>query len=116
MTSPRPTYSVVVPTYQRGAALERCLDALASQTLERDRFEVIVVDDGSVTPPRAAVARAAASLDVRLIEQANAGPASARNAGARAARGEYVVFTDDDCIPDAGWLRAIDVVATCHPG
>jgi glycosyltransferase involved in cell wall biosynthesis len=116
MTSTRPTYSVVVPTYQRGTALERCLHALASQTLERDRFEVVVVDDGSIVPPRAAVARASARLDVRLIEQANAGPASARNAGARAARGEYVVFTDDDCRPDPGWLRAIDLSATRHPG
>jgi glycosyltransferase involved in cell wall biosynthesis len=116
MTSTRPTYSVVVPTYQRGTALERCLHALASQTLERDRFEVIVVDDGSIAPPRAAVARASALLDVRLIEQANAGPASARNAGARAARGEYVVFTDDDCRPDPGWLRASDLSATRHPG
>jgi glycosyltransferase involved in cell wall biosynthesis len=116
MTSTRPTYSVVVPTYQRGTALERCLHALASQTLERDRFEVVVVDDGSIVPPRAAVARASARLDVRLIEQANAGPASARNAGARVARGEYVVFTDDDCRPDPGWLRAIDLSATRHPG
>lgn len=111
-----PTYSVVVPTFERVAALERCLDALASQSLERARFEVIVVDDGSARPPREAIARAAAVIDVRLIEQANAGPASARNAGARAARGEYVVFTDDDCRPDPEWLRAIDAVAMRHPG
>jgi GT2 family glycosyltransferase len=50
-----------------------------------------------------------------MIEQANAGPASARNAGARAARGAYVVFTDDDCCPDPGWLRAIDATAARHP-
>jgi GT2 family glycosyltransferase len=106
---------VVVPTYQRAAALERCLAALAAQTLERERFEVIVVDDGSDRPPRELVARAAAALDVRLLEQSNAGPASARNTGARAARGEYVVFTDDDCRPDAGWLRAIDTAAARHP-
>lgn len=113
----RPTlYSVIVPTYQRPAALERCLDALGAQTLGRDRFEVIVVDDGSTEPPRAAVARAAASFDVRLIEQANAGPAAARNSGARAARGDYVVFTDDDCRPDPEWLRAIDQAVAQHPG
>ena len=116
MSTTRPVYSVVVPTYQRGDALARCLDALGAQTLERDRFEVIVVDDGSTCPPREAVARARASFDVRLIEQANAGPASARNAGARAARGTYVVFTDDDCRPDPGWLRAIDATAARHPG
>lgn len=111
-----PTYSVVVPTFERGAALESCLASLASQTLERSRFEVIVVDDGSARPPRETIARAAAVIDVRLIEQANAGPASARNTGARAARGEYVVFTDDDCRPDPAWLRAIDAVVVCHPG
>jgi GT2 family glycosyltransferase len=116
MTTPSIAYSVIVPTYQRRAALARCLDALAAQTIGRDRFEVIVVDDGSAEPPRDVVARAVASLDVRLIEQENAGPAAARNAGARAARGAYLVFTDDDCRPDAGWLRALDAMAERHPG
>ena len=116
MTVSPPRYSVVIPTFRRAGALERCLDALAAQNIGRDRFEVIVVDDGSEVPPRAVVARASQSLDVRLLEQRNAGPATARNAGARAARGEYVVFTDDDCRPDPGWLHAIDVMATRHPG
>ena len=83
MTTPTPTFSVVVPTYQRPASLARCLDALGAQTIERDRFEVIVVDDGSADSPREVVARAAASIDVRLIEQANAGPATARNTQSR---------------------------------
>jgi GT2 family glycosyltransferase len=116
VTTSSPVYSVIVPTYQRPSSLARCLDALGAQTIERDRFEVIVVDDGSAEPARAAVARAAASIDVRLIEQANAGPATARNSGARAARGSYVVFTDDDCRPDPGWLRAIDEMAARNPG
>ena len=112
------TFSVIVPTFQRPASVERCLAALGAQTLGRDRFEVVVVDDGSAEPPRAAVARAAngGALNVRLIEQANAGPASARNAGANAAHGTYVVFTDDDCRPDPGWLRALDAKAALHPG
>jgi GT2 family glycosyltransferase len=111
------TFSVIVPTFQRAASVERCLEALATQTLERDRFEVIVVDDGSAEPPRSAVARAASggALNVRLIEQANGGPASARNTGANAAQGAYVVFTDDDCRPDPGWLRALDAMAVRHP-
>jgi GT2 family glycosyltransferase len=114
--TPATTFSVIVPTFERAASLERCLDALGAQTLERDRFEVIVVDDGSAEPPRTLVARAAGAIDVRLIEQANAGPASARNAGAHAARGAYVVFTDDDCRPDAGWLRALEAMAARSPG
>lgn len=116
MSTRSPTYSVVVPTFQRADELARCLEALAEQTLERERFEVIVVDDGSAHPPREVVARVASALDVRLLEQPNAGPATARNAGARAARGEYVVFTDDDCRPDRGWLRAIDAAAGRRPG
>ncbi|HKP15860.1 MAG TPA: glycosyltransferase [Gemmatimonadaceae bacterium] len=116
MTAPSPAFSVVVPTYQRPASLARCLDALVAQTLDRARFEVIVVDDGSAEPPRGIVASVAASIDVRLIEQANAGPATARNAGAQASRGAYIVFTDDDCRPDPGWLSAIDGEAVRHPG
>jgi GT2 family glycosyltransferase len=116
MTTPSPAFSVVVPTYQRPASLARCLEALGAQTIARDRFEVIVVDDGSAEPARGVIARAGASCQVRLIEQANAGPATARNAGARAARGAYVVFTDDDCRPDPDWLRAIDAMAVLHPG
>ena len=111
-----PTFSVVVPTYEREASLARCLEALVAQTLDRDRFEVVVVDDGSTVRPRGAVARAASRMDVRLIEQANAGPAAARNAGADAARGAYVVFTDDDCLPDPAWLEALDAMAARHPG
>ena len=111
-----PVFSVVVPTFQRPASLERCLAALGAQTIDRDRFEVIVVDDGSATSPRAIVARAAAAIDVRLLQQANAGPASARNTGARAARGRYIVFTDDDCCPDPRWLQALDATVKRHPG
>jgi GT2 family glycosyltransferase len=107
---------VIVPTFQRAGSLERCLDALGAQTFDRDRFEVIVVDDGSTEPPRAVVARAADALDVRLIEQANAGPAAARNVGANVAQGEYVVFTDDDCRPAPGWLRALDEMRARYPG
>ena len=108
-------FSVVVPTYQRGESLARCLDALGAQTLEHDRFEVIVVDDGSTVPPREAVARAGASIDVRLIEQANAGPAMARNTGAMMARGELLAFTDDDCRAEPGWLTAFDVALRAQP-
>jgi len=116
MSTVVPTYSVIVPTFQRRDALERCLRALGAQTLERDRFEVIVVDDGSTTPPRDVVARAAETLQARLIEQPNSGPAGARNTGAAAARGEYLVFTDDDCLPEPGWLSAIDTMTKRHPG
>lgn len=110
-----PRLSVVIPSFERPAQLHACLDALALQQLPPGEFEVIVVDDGSVLPPRALVKTFAEFLPVRLIEQRNAGPAAARNAGARAARAAHVVFTDDDCRPDPQWLAAISTCITAHP-
>ena len=75
-----------------------------------------MVDDGSAESPRAIVSRFTTSLDVRLIEQRNAGPAAARNAGAATARGAVLVFTDDDCRPDPRWLCVIADAAARHPG
>lgn len=112
---PTPALTVVIPTYQRPKLLHACLDALTRQQLAVTAFEVVVVDDGSDRPPRDVVAHYADRLQLRLIEQRNAGPAAARNAGARAARGAHVVFTDDDCLPDPGWLTAIATCIASHP-
>jgi lipopolysaccharide/colanic/teichoic acid biosynthesis glycosyltransferase/GT2 family glycosyltransferase len=98
-----------VPAYNAGAVLPRCLSALAKQDYPADCYEVIVVDDGSADET-AAVARAAGA---RVICQANAGPAAARNAGAAAAQGELLLFTDADCAPEPGWITAL--VAPFHP-
>lgn len=111
-----PRFSVIVPTYRRHEPLQRCLSALAEQTLPRAEFEVLIVDDGSAEPPRSLVARHAATMDVRLIEATHGGPAAARNGGAAAARGQYLVFTDDDCMPDRNWLSALAAAADANPG
>ncbi|MBI5305149.1 MAG: glycosyltransferase [Chloroflexi bacterium] len=95
--------SVVVPAFNVAPTLGACLDALHAQTLPRDAYEVIVVDDGSTDATRAV----AESRGVRVIAQANAGAGAARNAGAQNARGEIVVFIDADSVPDAGWLAAM---------
>ena len=115
-TGAAPRFSVVVPTYDRRESLERCLAALAAQELGREGFEVVVVDDGGARSPREVVERFRESLDVRLVEQANAGPAAARNAGAAASRGEYLVFTDDDCLPEPQWLIGLAESVTSFPG
>jgi glycosyltransferase involved in cell wall biosynthesis len=95
--------SVVVPVYNGGELFLRCLRALFAQTLARDQYEVIVVDDGS-TDSSAAYA---ASFGATVISQANAGAPAARNAGIYAARGEWVAFTDADCVPSRRWLQAL---------
>jgi glycosyltransferase involved in cell wall biosynthesis len=101
-----PFFSVIVPTYERASQLASCLGALARLDYPRGRFEVIVVDDGSAEPPASVAEQFRESLDVRLYAQRNAGPSAARNFGAERARGEFLAFTDDDCEPERGWLRA----------
>lgn len=105
--SPAPLLSVIVPAHGRPDSLARCLGALCAQTLPQNRFEVIVCDDGSPEPLAPAVAPFARALQLRLVSQPNAGPAAARNRGARMARGSILAFTDDDCIPAPDWLERL---------
>lgn len=101
--------SVVVPTYKRHDLLRRCLDALLAQDFAPDTYEVIVADNAGSEDTRKLVEALAvdARPTLRYIAASHArGPAAARNAGWRAARGDIIAFTDDDCVPDAGWLRA----------
>ncbi len=88
--------SVVVPTCDRPDALARCLAALGRQRAQS--LEIVVVDDGrgEVDAPGA-----------RVVRAARAGPAAARNLGARAARGKVICFTDDDCVPGPDWARRL---------
>ena len=111
-----PTVSVVIPTHGRPESLSRCLEALASQTLPRDAFEVIVSDDGSPTPLSAIVAPFTERMSVRLVRRRRAGPAAARNEGARHARGRLLAFTDDDCVPAPTWLELLMERMRRHPG
>jgi GT2 family glycosyltransferase len=102
--------TVVTPTYQRADRILRLVRALEDQTHPRDRFEVVVVDNGSTDGTAAALAELVATSPLRLRVlriEANAGPAPARNAGWRAAAAPLVAFTDDDCVPDAGWVAAL---------
>lgn len=98
----KPDYSVVVPAYQAAGRIGECVRALAAQTVPRERYEIIVVDDGS-SDDTAAVARAAGAD--RVLVRPHAGPAAARNAGVEAARGEIVLFTDADCEPAGDWIE-----------
>ena len=95
-----PYFSVVVCTRNGSATLEACLAALEKQTYEK--YEVIVVDDGSTDNVPAI---AAAHHSVRYLRQDHSGLSVARNTGKDAARGDVVVYTDDDCVPDHDWLR-----------
>src|SRR4051794_38960457 len=94
-----PEVTVVIPTRDRAARLVAALEALRGQTLEPERFETLVVDDGSSDDTGEALAGLTGDgrLIVRVLTLPGDGPAAARNAGWRAARAPLVAFTDDDC-------------------
>lgn len=98
-----PSLSIVVPSFGRPEGLRRCLQALKQQ--DGGPFETLVVDDGSPEPLEPVCQEAGEW--VQCIRQDNAGPAKARNRGVAAASGDFICFTDDDCLPRPGWARAL---------
>jgi glycosyltransferase involved in cell wall biosynthesis len=100
-------FSIIIPTLNRPAQLAQCLAAVAELEYPRDRFEVIVVNDGGEMSPEHVVDLFRERLDVKVITQSHAGPATARNTGAAQARGAFLAFTDDDCEPAHDWLQAL---------
>src|SRR5437763_1848980 len=100
--------SVVVPTCRRPDLLARCLSALARQRLDESEYEIIVADDAALESTRHQV-ESLPNGQPRfhyVAVSGRHGPAAARNAGWQMARGEIIAFTDDDCVPDSGWLAA----------
>lgn len=95
------TASVIVPVFNGSATLASCLDALGSQTVDHQEYEVIVIDDGSTDES----AQIAFEHGVTVLEQEHKGPAAARNLGARHARGAVLLFTDADCQPQPNWIE-----------
>lgn len=113
VTTPAPPLfvSVVIPAYNCAAPLTHCLVSLFAQTYPVDRYEIIVVDDGS-SDDTAAVARSLAHEwpgRLRVIRKANGGPASARNAGIAAtdSTGDVIAFLDADCVAEPSWLASL---------
>jgi GT2 family glycosyltransferase len=104
--SANPLVSLVVPTYQRCASVERLLQALSQQTLAVDKYEVIVVMDGSVDGTRELLDHLQPPFRLLSIWQTNQGRAAACNRGILAAKGDLVVLLDDDMEPTPDLLEA----------
>lgn len=96
-----PLISVVIPVYNGETVLGDCLRAVETQNFDRDRFEIVVVDDGS----KDNTAKVAHQYKVRLLQQDNKGSTKARNRGFEEACGEWVASLDADCIPSRTWLH-----------
>ena len=90
--------SVIIPTYNRARVLHFCLEALKAQTVPRQTFEVVVVDDGSTDPTAEVVRRHQAALPLRYVRIPHSGACVARNAGIRESRGRVLLFIDSDSL------------------
>ena len=108
-------FSVIVPTYDRPKHIEACVASLRRLERPAGTLEIVIVNDGGSALPAGLSDDVGDGCDVRMVEQANAGPAAARNTGARMARGTFLAFTDDDCRPEPGWLVAFDAALREHP-
>jgi GT2 family glycosyltransferase len=99
-----PLLSIVVPTRHRLEMLSACLDTLwpKRQAVDANVYEVIVTDDGTTTSARETVSKFPFA---RWVEGPRRGPAANRNNGAARASGTWLIFLDDDCIPEPTWLR-----------
>jgi glycosyltransferase involved in cell wall biosynthesis len=91
--------SVILPTFNQAERLALTLAGFAAQSARPDRFELIIVDDGSRDDVKAAVDVARLACPVRVIRQDNAGRSKARNRGLREAAGRIVIFNDCDAVP-----------------
>ena len=114
-----PALSVVVASHARHLRLRWLLNALEEQSLDRSRWEVLVVHDYDAETARRVIERhplgAAGTLRHLAIEPGTGSPSRQRNLGWRAARGRLVAFTDDDCRPAPGWLAALLARAEAAP-
>jgi glycosyltransferase involved in cell wall biosynthesis len=99
---PLPFVSVIVPVWNSPELIRKCLSAVSAQTYPRDRYEILVVDNGSTDSTGEAVRSFPFAI---LLHEPRPGSYHARNFGLTKAKGEFIAFTDADCIPAPDWLE-----------
>src|SRR6187401_2334687 len=100
-----PDFSIIIPTHNRIPQLSECLRGVSALDCPREKMQVVVVNDGGTEIPKAQVMDWQRELDFAVLTQTHRGPSAARNLGARHARNLWLVFTDDDCVPERDWLK-----------
>lgn len=99
-----PVLSIIIPTHNSESTIKRCLDSLTSQSIQREQFEIIVVDDDS-KDKTVYIAKECGADKVIKIEPCFQG--KARNIGVKNAKGELLAFIDSDCVAKDGWISSI---------
>jgi glycosyltransferase involved in cell wall biosynthesis len=107
--------TVCICTHDRPSYVRDCLEGLRRQSVARDRFTILLVDSASSPSASMELAGVATENDARLIRLDQPGVSLARNAGAWAARTQFIAYIDDDAIPAADWVETI-LVAIAQPG
>jgi glycosyltransferase involved in cell wall biosynthesis len=103
--------SIIIPALNEEKMIGRCLDSLAQLVFERERFEVILVDNGSCDRTIAIAESFKDRLSLRILQQTGVRISGLRNLGGRAAHGDILAFLDADCLPASDWLERIFALA-----
>jgi glycosyltransferase involved in cell wall biosynthesis len=97
-------FSVIVPFLNEERLIEPCIQSLLDQKFDNDLYELIFIDNGSTDRSREIVHK---YTPIKLLDEARRDPYLARNRGIEAARGQYLAFTDADCLIDCQWLTEL---------
>jgi glycosyltransferase involved in cell wall biosynthesis len=99
-------FSIIIPVYNTSAYLERCIRAVKSMDFPADEYEILAVDNNSTDGSLEILSK----IDgIRILREEKQGSYAARNHAVRESRGEFLAFTDSDCMPLPTWLKAIEM-------
>jgi glycosyltransferase involved in cell wall biosynthesis len=102
----KPSISVIIPTYNRRKTLIKALEAYRKQSIPQEKFEILVIDDGSTDSTKRMIEKLQKEhKNIYFFQQSHSGPAQARNLGIEKASSELILFTGDDCVPDKNLLQ-----------
>lgn len=98
-------FSIITPVYNTSAYLERCINALKEIDFPADEYEILAVDNNSTDGSLEILSK----FDgIRVLRESKQGSYAARNRAVRESRGEFLAFTDSDCMPLPNWLKSIE--------
>jgi len=111
VSAPVVSISIIIPALNEEKMIGRCLESLARLAFARDRFEVLVVDNGSHDKTLMIAESFKDGLNLKVLQQAGVRISALRNLGAQAASGDILAFLDADCLAPADWLDRICTLA-----